>query len=155
GRIAVPIETLFKSDVLSFDQLALVETLGIGAHAVARSGLRAGESVLVVGAGPIGLSVVQFALIAGGRGPGLGGSRESRRFTARFGVGTLAEADGELADVVFDATGNAKAMETSFEHVAHGGRLVFVGLVLGRVSFDDPLFHRREMTVFASRNSCG
>ena len=155
GRIAVPVERLFKSDKLSFDQLALVETLGIGAHAVARSQLRAGESVLIVGAGPIGLAVLQFALVAGGRVRVLDVRRERRDFAARCGVETLAEPDEELAEVVFDATGNPKAMEASFERVAHGGRLIFVGLVLGRVSFDDPLFHRREMTVFAARNSCG
>jgi 2-desacetyl-2-hydroxyethyl bacteriochlorophyllide A dehydrogenase len=155
GRISVPIERLYKSAVLSFDQLALVETLGIGAHAVSRSQLRSGESVLIVGAGPIGLAVLQFALLAGGRVRVLDVSRERRDFAARFGVETLAEPDGDLAEVVFDATGNPKAMEASFERVAHGGRLVFVGLVLGRVSFDDPLLHRREMTVFASRNSCG
>src|SRR5207244_4493585 len=62
--IAVPVDRLHKSERLSLDQLALVETLGIGAHAVARSGLRAGEDALVVGAGPIGLAVVQFALAA-------------------------------------------------------------------------------------------
>jgi 2-desacetyl-2-hydroxyethyl bacteriochlorophyllide A dehydrogenase len=155
GRIVVPVEKLFKSEKLSFDQLALVETLGIGAHAVARSQLQPRESVLVVGAGPIGLSVVQFATVAGGRVRVLDVSRERRDFAARFGVETLSEPDGELADVVFDATGHAKAMEASFEQVAHGGRLVFVGLVLGRVGFEDPLLHRREMTVFASRNSCG
>ncbi len=56
--LAVPVDRLYKSERLSLDQLALVETLGIGAHAVARSGLQAGEEVLVVGAGPIGLAVV-------------------------------------------------------------------------------------------------
>jgi 2-desacetyl-2-hydroxyethyl bacteriochlorophyllide A dehydrogenase len=155
GRITVPMDKLHKSTVLSFDQLALVETLGIGAHAVARSQLLAGESVLIVGAGPIGLAVLQFALLGGGRVRVLDVSRERRDFAARFGVETLAEPDGELAEVVFDATGNPKAMEASFERVAHGGRLVFVGLILGRVGFDDPLLHRREMTVLASRNSSG
>jgi threonine dehydrogenase-like Zn-dependent dehydrogenase len=37
---------------------------------------------------------------------------------------------------------------------AHGGRLDFVGLVQARIGFDDPLFHRREITLLASRNSC-
>jgi 2-desacetyl-2-hydroxyethyl bacteriochlorophyllide A dehydrogenase len=155
GWITVPVEKLYKSDSLTFDQLALVETLGIGAHAVARSQLRAGESVLIVGAGPIGLAVLQFAMLAGGRVRVLDIDAQRRAFAARFGVETMAERDGKLAEVVFDATGSAKAMEASFERVAHGGRLVFVGLVLGRVSFDDPLLHRREMTVLASRNSCG
>jgi 2-desacetyl-2-hydroxyethyl bacteriochlorophyllide A dehydrogenase len=154
GRIVVPPERLHRSDRLTFDQLALVETLGIGAHAVARSGLRPGEEVLVVGAGPIGLAVVQFALAAEGRVRVLDVSAARRAFVARFGVETLAEADDRLAEVVFDATGNTAAMQASFERVAHGGRLVFVGLVQGSVAFDDPLFHRRELTLLASRNSC-
>jgi threonine dehydrogenase-like Zn-dependent dehydrogenase len=47
---------LHRSDILSLDQLALVETLGIGANAVRRSALAHGEEALVIGAGPIGLS---------------------------------------------------------------------------------------------------
>jgi 2-desacetyl-2-hydroxyethyl bacteriochlorophyllide A dehydrogenase len=154
GLLAVPVERLHRSARLTFDQLALVETLGIGAHAVKRSGLRPGEEALVVGAGPIGLAVVQFALAAGGRVRVLDVSEARRAFVARLGVETLAAPDGRLAEVVFDATGNAMAMQASFGHVAHGGRLVFVGLVQGTVTFDDPLFHRREMTLLASRNSC-
>lgn len=151
--LAVPIDRLHKSARLSLDQLALVEALGIGAHAVARSGLRAGEEVLVVGAGPIGLAVVQFALAAGGRVRVLEINPARREFMARLGLETLAYPDDRLAEVVFDATGSAVAMEQSFSRVAHGGRLVFVGLVQGSLSIDDPLFHRRETTLLASRNS--
>jgi 2-desacetyl-2-hydroxyethyl bacteriochlorophyllide A dehydrogenase len=154
GLLTVPVERLHRSAQLSFDQLALVETLGIGAHAVARSDLRPGEEVLVVGAGPIGLSVVQFAVTAGGRVRVLERSAARRTFVGRFGVEALAEPDGRLYDVVFDATGSPAAMQASFGHVAHGGRLVFVGLVQASITFDDPLFHRREMTLLASRNSC-
>lgn len=152
--VCVPLALLHKSDTLSLDQLALVETLGIGAHAVERSGLERGESVLVVGAGPIGLAVVQFALLAGGRVYVLEQNAARREFAGRFGVTTLPSSDGELFDVVFDATGNATAMAASLERVAHGGRLVFVGLVRSSVALDDPLFHRREVTLYASRNSC-
>ena len=155
GLLAVPAERLYKSERLGLDQLALVETLGIGAHAVTRSGLQAGEEVLVVGAGPIGLAVVQFARAAGGRVRVIDLSPARRAFAERFGVETLAGPDGRLTEVVFDATGSAAAMQASFELAAHGGRLVFVGLVQDRVSFDDPLFHRRELTLLSSRNSCG
>jgi 2-desacetyl-2-hydroxyethyl bacteriochlorophyllide A dehydrogenase len=155
GLIAVPVERLHRSERLSLDQLALVETLGIGAHAVRRSGLRADEEVLIVGAGPIGLAVLQFALAESGRVRVLELNSSRRAFAERFGAETLAEPDGRLYDVVFDATGSPPAMEASFQHVAHGGRLVFVGLVQARISFDDPLFHRREMTLLASRNSAG
>src|SRR6185369_5989450 len=102
-----------------------------------RSGLRAGEEVLVVGAGPIGLAVVQFAKAAGGCVRVLDMSESRRAFVERLDVETLTEYDGRLADVVFDATGNPAAMHASFNRVAHGGRLVFVGLVQGNISFDD------------------
>jgi 2-desacetyl-2-hydroxyethyl bacteriochlorophyllide A dehydrogenase len=151
--LAVPVERLYKSERLALDQLALVETLGIGAHAVSRGSVTRGEEVLVVGAGPIGLAVLQFALAAGGRVRVLEISPARREFAARFGVETLAEPDDRLADVVFDATGNAAAMSQSLAQVAYGGRLVFAGLVQGSISLDDPLFHRRELTLFASRNS--
>jgi 2-desacetyl-2-hydroxyethyl bacteriochlorophyllide A dehydrogenase len=154
GLLAVPVERLYRSERLTFDQLALVETLSIGAHAVDRSGLRSGEEVLIVGAGPIGLAVLQFALAAGGRVRVLEVSAARRGFVEQFGVEVLAGSDDRLAEVVFDATGNPAAMEASSYRVAHGGRLVLVGLVQGRIAFDDPLLHRRELTVLASRNSC-
>jgi 2-desacetyl-2-hydroxyethyl bacteriochlorophyllide A dehydrogenase len=150
----VPVELLHKSDQLSLDQLALVETLGIGAHAVDRGGLQSGERALVVGAGPIGLAVVQFALLAGARVDVLEQNDARREFGEQFDVTTLAHPDGTRYDVVFDATGSAAAMAESLQHADHGGRLVFVGLVLGPVALDDPLFHRREVTLYASRNSC-
>jgi alcohol dehydrogenase len=107
-----------------------------------------------VGAGPIGLSVVEFARRSGGRVRVLDVNPRRRAFVAeRWDVEAIAEPDGTLADVVIDATGSAKAMEASFDLVAFGGRLVFVGIVLDRISFADTLFHRREMTVVASRNS--
>ena len=151
----VPLRLLHKSERLSLDQLALVETLGIGAHAVRRAGLKSGEDALVIGAGPIGLAVLQFAKATGANVRVLERSESRRNFAAQFGVETIAEPDDRLADAVFDATGNAAAMEAAFERVAHAGRLVFVGLVQDRLSFEDPLFHRREMTLLASRNSLG
>ena len=149
-----PLELLHKSEKLTLDQLALVETLGIGFHAVERSGLDAGEDALVVGAGPIGLAVTQFALARGASVRVLELSEPRRAFVEKLGVETLASPPAEPYGVVFDATGNNKAMEAAFEYVAPAGRLIFVGLVMGRISFEDPLFHRREMTVLSSRNSC-
>jgi threonine dehydrogenase-like Zn-dependent dehydrogenase len=108
----------------------------------------------VVGAGPIGLAVTQFAMARGAKIRVLELSEARRAFVEKLGVETIASPPGEPSGVVFDATGNSKAMEAAFEYVAPAGRLVFVGLVVGRISFEDPLFHRREMTVLSSRNSC-
>jgi 2-desacetyl-2-hydroxyethyl bacteriochlorophyllide A dehydrogenase len=155
GFLSVPVSLLHKSKTLSLDQLALIETLGIGAHAVSRSGVAAGEEVLVIGAGPIGLAVIQFAQNAGAQVRVLEMKEWRRKFAHdHLDVETLAEPDKRLADVVFDATGSARSMSGSLEYVAPGGRVVFVGLTKGLVTINDTLMHKREMTLFASRNSC-
>jgi threonine dehydrogenase-like Zn-dependent dehydrogenase len=155
GFLGVPIELLYKSDRLSLDQLALVETLGIGSHGVSRSQLRAGEEALVVGAGPIGLAVCQFAAAIGAKVAVIEPNHWRRDFAQNLGIEAIPAPDGRLADVVLDATGSATVMSNSLNHVAPGGRLVFVGLTRDPVLIDDSLFHRREVTLYASRNSCG
>jgi len=155
GFLAVPIELLHKSEHLSLDQLALIETLGIGAHAVRRSQLKPDEEVLVVGGGPIGLAVSQFATALRGKVAVVETNEWRRKFARDLGLKVLATAEGQLADVVLDATGNATVMSESLNVVAPGGRLVFVGLTRDPVRIDDALLHRREVTIYASRNSCG
>src|SRR5690606_32681460 len=60
---------------------------------------------------------------------------------------------GEGFDVVFDATGNPRSMEQGFDFVAPGGRYVFVSVVKGPITFEDPDFHRKELTLLGSRNA--
>jgi 2-desacetyl-2-hydroxyethyl bacteriochlorophyllide A dehydrogenase len=153
--LPVPVDLLHKSTNLSLDQLALVETLGIGAHAVDRSGLQAGESALIVGAGPIGIAVSQFASERGANVHIVEKSAWRRSFVKELGYPATESAEERQADVVFDATGSAGAMGASLALVATGGRLVYVGLTRDPVAIDDSLFHRREITLLASRNSFG
>jgi len=60
---------------------------------------------------------------------------------------------GEFYDVVFDATGNARAMERGFQFIAHGGKYVMVSVVRDNITFSDPEFHKREATLLGSRNA--
>jgi 2-desacetyl-2-hydroxyethyl bacteriochlorophyllide A dehydrogenase len=165
--LCVPARKLHASRTLTLDQLALVETLAIGCHAVERAQVEAGETVLVIGAGPIGLSVIQFAAEAGGKVIVLDVNAERLAFCKRQ-LGVLHAVDasagdpleeirrlngGDLPTAVFDATGNPGSMAGAFNFPAPGGRLVFVGLFQGDVSFNDPNFHRRELTLLASRNA--
>lgn len=152
--LALPIDHLYSSKTLTLDQLALVETLGIGEHAVKRAGVKPWEPVLIVGAGPIGLAAAQFAQIAGGDVTVLDSNPSRCQLAERFGFKAVQETE-TLFDVVFDATGNKAAMEKSITRTAFGGCMVYVGLVNDSISFHDPLFHRRELTILASRNSAG
>jgi 2-desacetyl-2-hydroxyethyl bacteriochlorophyllide A dehydrogenase len=154
-HFSVPLHLLHKSTKLSLDQLALVETLGIGAHAVERADVQPGENVLIIGAGPIGLSAIQFAVAAGANVTVLDVSPQRREFASQFGVRTTDSVSGQTFETVLDATGNKAAMEAAFQYVAFAGKLVLVGIVQDKIAFDDPLFHRREMTLLASRNSAG
>ena len=166
--ITVPLHKLHKSEVLSYEQLALVETLGIGAHAVDRAQLRPDEWVLVIGAGPIGLSVIQFAqlitsniIVIDVSAQRLEFCRQQLKVPHLIQVGPdttplqqiQALTQGDLPTAVFDATGSVTSMNQAFEYVAHGGKLTFVGLVQADVTFHDPFFHRREITLLASRNA--
>jgi 2-desacetyl-2-hydroxyethyl bacteriochlorophyllide A dehydrogenase len=165
-EIVVPARKLHRSRTLTYEQLALVETLGIGAHAVERAGIVPDDFVVVIGAGPIGLGVIQFAHAAGAT-LAVMDVRESRldfckrhlsvAHTVVAGPDAVEQlraiGGGELPTVVMDATGNAASMAGTFDLAAQGGRIVFVGLFQGDVSFNDPNFHRRELTLLASRNA--
>jgi 2-desacetyl-2-hydroxyethyl bacteriochlorophyllide A dehydrogenase len=164
--ISVPVDHLIQTNGLTLDQSAVLEPLSIGAHAVRRSELRQGETVLVIGAGPIGLGVMAFAKHRGANVIAMDINDERLAFCKKWaGVDHAVNAlqlpkeqlaaltGGEFPTVVFDATGNARSMTDSFGLVAHGGKLVFVGLVKTEISFSDPEFHKREMTLMGSRNA--
>jgi alcohol dehydrogenase len=167
-RFTVPARKLHKSDKLSLDQLALVETLAIGCHAVNRAAPQRDEHVLVIGAGPIGLSVIEFVKLTGATLTVLD-LNERRLAFCRETMGVehtvlskgdqpddiraVQEITGDLPTVVIDATGSVKAMNGAFHFAGHTGRVVFVGIVTADVSFPDPLLHARELTLYASRNA--
>jgi 2-desacetyl-2-hydroxyethyl bacteriochlorophyllide A dehydrogenase len=164
-RFTLPASALYSRPGLSLDQLALVETLGIGMHAVQRGAPSATDGVLIIGAGPIGLAVAQCVRHLVGKVVVTDVSAERLAFceqtmkldTVISDDSTAAQVaelnNGDLPTLVFDATGSKSSMEKAFEYVGAGGRLVYVGHTTGELSFANPLFHRREMDVRASRNA--
>ncbi|CAN7289370.1 zinc-binding alcohol dehydrogenase family protein [Paenibacillus sp. LjRoot153] len=165
-RLALPVSHLIKADGLTLDQAAMLEPLSIGAHAVRRSELRSGETALVIGAGPIGLGVMILAKQLGANVIAMDINEERLAFCRDWaGVDHTVNAlqlpkeklaeltNGEFPTVVFDATGNARSMTDAFGLVAHGGKLVYVGLVKADIAFHDPDFHKRELTLLGSRNA--
>ena len=165
--LSVPSYSLIHNQGLELDELALVEPLAIGAHGIRRAALREGEFVLVVGAGPIGLGIMEFARIAGGKVIAVDINEERLEFCrSRLGVEWLINAgsqdinaelleitQGDMPTVVIDATGSLKAIKSAFRFMAHGGRYVLVGLQKEEIGFSHPEFHKREATLMSSRNA--
>lgn len=170
GTYNVPANKLHPGNMLSYDQLALVETLAIGYHAVQRANPKPGETVLVIGAGPIGLASLEFLKLMEGVKVIVMDMVQGRLdFCAeKLGItnGVQFQPDGshleelkaltdaELCDVIIDATGSPKSMSTCFEYAAFCGRVVYVGITTTDLQFPHaPVFHRRELTLMASRNA--
>ncbi|PZD96287.1 alcohol dehydrogenase [Paenibacillus sambharensis] len=165
-RVTVPLTNLIRTSGLTLDQTAVMEPLSIGMHAVRRAALEHGENVLVIGGGPIGLGVMAAARRAGARVIAMDLSMDRLAHCREWAgadetvvAGDDAErriaelTDGDFPAAVFDATGSRHSMTAAFRYVAHGGRLVYVGLVKGDLTFSDPEFHKREMTLMGSRNA--
>jgi 2-desacetyl-2-hydroxyethyl bacteriochlorophyllide A dehydrogenase len=165
--LSVPSYSLLHGEGLRFDELSLVEPLAIGAHGVRRAAVKEGEFVLVVGAGPIGLGIAEFARIAGGHVIMMDVNETRLNFCkeklgVQHTVNPLSDdvlsklkeiTTGDMPTVVIDATGNLKAINSAFSYMAHGARYVLVGLQKGEISFSHPEFHKREATLMSSRNA--
>ena len=164
--LCLPAANLVRSEGLSLDACATVEFLAIGAHAVRRARMQAGDRALIVGAGPIGLGAALFAARTGAHLTVM--DRDPERLAAAAAMlgsvtSITADADaeariadltgGEGYDIVLDATGNLQSIQAGFGNVAHGGTYVLVSVVKGEISFTDAEFHRREMSLLGSRNA--
>ncbi len=168
-KILLPARKLHPANRLTSDQCALVETLAIGCHAVNRGHPVAGENVLVIGAGPIGLSVIEFAKLSGAKTIVMDLNEQRLEFVRKKmsvsdtilsnGDGSELETlkamtGGNLAQVVIDATGSNKSMSHALTCCGFTGRLVYVGITQAELTFPHaPVLHRRELTIMGSRNA--
>jgi threonine dehydrogenase-like Zn-dependent dehydrogenase len=165
--LSVSSYSLVKSRGLSFDELALIEPLAIAAHAVARAAVAADEFVLVTGAGPIGLGIIEFVKLAGAHVITMDVNDKRLNFCKeQLNVQHIINAanddvmkklqqitNGDMPTLVMDVTGNLNAINNAFRYIAHGARYVLVGLQKENISFSHPEFHKREATLMSSRNA--
>ena len=167
-RFLIRADKLHPSRELSFEQLALVETLAIGCHATDRGAPREGDQVLIIGAGPIGLATLEFTRLTGATITVMD-MVESRlafcRETYDVPHTVLAKGDGseinQLMEItngaryvlVTDATGNHRSMYHALNYVAHTGSLVYVGITTAEIAFPHPVLHRPVLSIKGSRNA--
>ncbi|PUZ33932.1 alcohol dehydrogenase [Staphylococcus cohnii] len=164
--LSVPYSNVIKINDLPLKMGAMIEPLSIGAHGVRRANIQQDETVLVVGAGPIGLGVARFSKLLGAKVIVADLSEERLEFCRKWSecdeiiksneniIEDIKEInDNKLPTVVLDATGNKNSMEQAFNYVNHGGRIVYVGLVKDNIQFVDSDLHAKEITLMASRNA--
>lgn len=150
---------------LSLRAAALAEPLAVALHGITRAGVAPGDSVMVIGAGPIGaLSIA--ALVARGIGPVIavepGGRR--RQLARDLGADEVLEPDdlevfpqwepermaARAVDVVLECSGRKSAMEAGFNQLRHGGTIALVGAGIEPPTFDPNRCILNELTVVGS-----
>ena len=167
-RFPLSLERLFPvPDTLPDDAAVLAEPLTIAYHAVQRAAISAGSTAVVLGAGAIGLLIAQVLMRARGChvlvvdvvaqrlrvAEALGATAlQGDVLSLREAIGRAT--NGEMADVVFEATGNPGCTRMTTELVGHGGRIVLIGWNQGPVEVDTVTLMRKEVDVLGSRCSC-
>jgi len=168
--VTAPQRILYRlPDRLPFEHGALVEPFAIAVHAVGRVRIALNDSVVVVGAGMIGLALVQALKLAGcGRLIVVDVAADRLKLAAECGathtVNSASEnaADvilkltgGRGADVAFEAVGLTPTVELALRSLRKGGSAVLVGNVAPKVDFPLQAAVTRELTLFGTCGSCG
>jgi 2-desacetyl-2-hydroxyethyl bacteriochlorophyllide A dehydrogenase len=164
--ISLPSRLLLPANDLSLEEIAIVEPLAIGAHALRRAATKKGDTIVVMGCGPIGIGIIQLAKYIGATVIAIDINDHrlnlvKEKFAADYIVNGLQSplekitefTNGNLANAVFDATGSKRAIESGTDYMRHGGNFVLVGLFKGELAFQHPSIHAKETTLLCSRNA--
>jgi 2-desacetyl-2-hydroxyethyl bacteriochlorophyllide A dehydrogenase len=165
-KIAVPLDRLLPAQNLNDNEMAIVEPLAIGAHAIRRASVQKGETIVVIGCGPIGIGIMKLAQIGGTKVIAIDLNQQRLDYAKneigvdhivlgdKDAVGRVQEiTNGDMCTAVFDATGHKAALEAGPNYMSHGGRYVLVGLSKGELTFNHPAIHAKESTIICSRNA--
>ena len=168
--VAVPQHILYRlPEALTFEQAALVEPLSIAFHAARRTPLALNDTAMVVGAGMIGLTIIQTLRAAGcGRIIAADIAQDKLTLAAKLGAThTVDCADGSAlekilqlthgcgADVAFEAVGVAATVDLAVRCVRKGGAVTLVGNVSPNVPLPLQVVVTRELTLNGSCASAG
>lgn len=165
------INTLYKiPEHVSFDEAIVVMTAGSPLYGLENAGgYIVGDTVAVLGPGPIGLMAVQLARAMGAAKIILTGTREGRLKLGReLGADVTVNArekdpvaavlkatDGQGADMVIDCAGGDETFAQSLEMVKRGGKVVLVAFYKGPVTADISIAVRNNVTIYTERGEGG
>lgn len=167
--IAYPEHALFRlPDSIGFEEGACLEPLGVALHALENSRFQPGDSVMILGPGPIGLFLAQILAVSGAHKTflvGLAADRARLEMGVRLASAEIlhsedkslpekvrAQTGGLGPDIVFDCSGSAIAGGQAIQLVRAGGQVVWVSIFQEKVSLDGNTLVRKEVDLQASRS---
>ncbi|SDF33432.1 zinc-binding alcohol dehydrogenase family protein [Sporolituus thermophilus] len=153
-------------DNIPWEIMPMVEPLVIAMQAVKRAQVKAGEHVVITGAGPIGLLAAQYALTLGAVPVVVDPVAARLELAGKLGINYVinpvvqdavqeikAITNGRMGEAVIEASGDARAIRNSIDYVAYAGRISLVGWPKSEISLPTALFTKKELNVVGSRNS--
>jgi L-iditol 2-dehydrogenase len=168
--VSVPAHILYRIPTgVSFEQAAMIEPLSVAVHAAGRAPLAVGDTAVVVGAGMIGLLLVQVLRAAGCTQVIAVDVQEGRRALAQelgaalaldpassdVAAEVRALTGGRGADAAFEAVGMQPTVSLGIDVLRKGGALVLVGNLAARVEIPLQVVVTRQLSVLGSCASCG
>ena len=163
---AVPYAKVFKSDVLTLQELALVEPMSVGYHAANRGRVSEMDTVLAIGCGTIGMGAIAASVRKGATVIVTdiveGKLGMARRFGAQHTINSRTQdvleevsrlTGGEGVRVAIEAVGLPQTYRLAIEAVCYAGRVVYIGYAKKEATFDTTDFVRKELDIRGSRNA--
>jgi 2-desacetyl-2-hydroxyethyl bacteriochlorophyllide A dehydrogenase len=164
--VAVPATKVITAQGLSLEELAIVEPLTVGFHAIARARTESVDTVLVFGCGMIGVGAIAGALSRGAKVIAVDVADEKLEVAKKVGahhtinslkqnlldeVQLITNENG--ADVVIEAVGNPMTYKAAIDVVSFVGRVACIGYAKDDVSFTTKYFVQKELDIMGSRNA--
>jgi L-galactonate 5-dehydrogenase len=165
-RIVLPAEKVFTRADLSLSDLALVEPLTIGFHAVSRARVTGDDTVVVFGCGVVGLGAMAAASRRGARVVAVDVDDRKLEVARRLGAAETVNSEardlhdalrglthGDGPEVVIEAVGSPQTFRAAVDEVAFGGRVVYLGFTPAEVAYETRAFVLKELDIMGSRNA--
>lgn len=164
--ITMPVERLIPGKGLPAETLALIEPFSISCHALSRAEVKAGDRLLIMGAGPIGLFALLRAKSMGARvlvadllenrlalAAAYGAERTVNVKTENLHDACAAFTGGDGFDVCVEACGAPETFLNCIEEAAHGANIILIGNGKRETTFVHSVLLKKELNVFGSRNA--
>ncbi len=166
GFIAVPWQKLMRAEGLSASELAMVEPLTVGFHAVSRGRVSSSDTVVVLGCGAIGLGAIAGAAerkahvvatdlddrkLALAREAGASRTIHSGRESLHDRLQEITAGAGP--EVIIEAIGTPATFRAAVDEVCFAGRVVYIGYARAPVEYETKMFVQKELDILGSRNA--